>query len=179
MILKETPLTGAWTVTQEPVADSRGSFTRTFCVREFTAFGLETNFVQHSRSLSLKRGTIRGMHFQAEPYGEVKLVSCTAGAIQDVIVDIRPKSPTYLKWFAIKLTPENGHQLYIPKGFAHGFQSLTDNAVVNYLISDFYVPEAGRGLRYDDPALGIDWPLPLAAISEKDRSWPPIETEMS
>lgn len=177
MKLTETSLKGAWTITPEPVTDDRGSFARTFCVREFKALGLETNFVQHSRSWSIRKGTIRGMHYQSEPFGEVKLVSCVAGAILDVIVDIRPASPTYLRWLAFELTPENGMELYIPKGFAHGLQTLSDNAAVNYLISEFHAPDAGRGIRFDDPAVGIDWPLPATALSAKDLAWPLLAVE--
>lgn len=177
MILTETSLKGAWLVSPEPAVDERGSFARTFCVREFAEHGLETDFVQHSRSVSVRKGTIRGMHFQGEPHGEVKLVSCIAGAILDVIVDVRPASPTYLEWLAFELTPENGRELYIPKGFAHGFQTLSDNAAVHYLISEYYRPEAGRGLRFDDPAIGIDWPLAPTVVSAKDRGWPLLASE--
>jgi dTDP-4-dehydrorhamnose 3,5-epimerase len=176
MIFSEAELKGAWLIEPEPAIDARGSFARTFCVREFNERGLETNFVQHSRSISRKKGTVRGMHFQAEPFGEVKLVSCIAGAILDVIVDVRLASPTYLKWQAFKLSPENGCEVYIPKGFAHGFQALSDNATVNYLISEYYTPEAARGFRFDDPAIGIDWPLTVSTISDKDRAWAFIES---
>lgn len=117
------------------------------------------------------------MHYQSEPFGEVKLVGCIAGAVNDVIVDIRPASPTYLHWLAFELTPENGRQVYIPKGFAHGFQTLTDDATVNYLISEYYVQDAGKGIRFDDPAIGIEWPLPAVAISAKDRRWPLLVSE--
>jgi dTDP-4-dehydrorhamnose 3,5-epimerase len=164
-------LAGAWLIVPEPVGDERGFFARTFCVRELAEHGLETEFVQHSASVSLKRGTLRGMHFQREPHGEVKIVTCVKGAILDVIVDLRPASPTFRRWQGFELTDENRHRLYIPKGFAHGFQTLTDNVEVGYLISAFYEPSAASGVRHDDPAFGIEWPLSVTVISEKDRSW--------
>ncbi|GAB4361860.1 MAG: dTDP-4-dehydrorhamnose 3,5-epimerase [Oricola sp.] len=168
----ETDLPGLWLVDPVPFEDERGSFARLFCVREFEERGLETNFVQHSQSLTLKRGTLRGLHYQAAPYQEAKLVRCVAGAIWDVAVDIRPDSPTYLKWAGFLLTPENRRQVFIPKGFANGFQTLADNSVKQYLISEYYQPEAARGLRYDDPEIGVEWPLPPTTMSEKDQSWP-------
>lgn len=168
----ETRLLGAWRIELEPSQDNRGSFARTFCAREFSERGLHTAFLQHSSSQSRDKGTLRGMHFQAAPHGEVKVVSCLKGMIFDVIVDLRPDSPTYRAWDAFELSRENHRQLYIPQGFAHGFQTLCDDAEVAYLISAFYVPDAARGVRHDDPAIAIDWPLPVAAISDKDRSWP-------
>lgn len=155
----------------ESVGDSRGFLARTFCVREFAAHGLETNFVQHSISFSARKGTLRGMHYQREPYGEVKLVRCLKGAIWDVIIDIRPDSPTYRRWQGFELSGANGHQLYVPKGFAHGFQTLSDDVEVNYLISEPYSPEAGCGIRHNDRAFGIGWPLPVTEISQKDLDW--------
>jgi dTDP-4-dehydrorhamnose 3,5-epimerase len=168
----ETDLRDAWLIKPQPVEDKRGSFTRTFCQREFAEHGLHTVFVQHSCSRSPVRGTVRGMHFQRAPHAEVKLVSCRRGAIWDVIIDLRPESPTYCRWQGFELTAEDNCQLYIPAGFAHGFQSLSPDAEVSYLISAFYTPAAAGGVRYDDPAFHIDWPLPVAAISDKDRSWP-------
>ncbi|HET7411931.1 MAG TPA: dTDP-4-dehydrorhamnose 3,5-epimerase, partial [Pararhizobium sp.] len=176
MRFTETDLKGLWLIEREPHSDSRGSFARTFCEREFAAHGLETRFVQHSQSLSREKATVRGMHFQKEPHAEVKLVSCIAGAILDVAVDLRPGSPGYLSWRAFELTPGNGRQIYIPEGFAHGFQTLTDDAVVHYLISEFHAPPAASGVRYDDPALGIEWPLPPGVVADKDRAWPLIES---
>jgi dTDP-4-dehydrorhamnose 3,5-epimerase len=167
-----TSLEGVWLIDLEPARDERGFFARTFCEREFSAHGLETNYPQHSTSFSARKGTLRGMHFQREPHAEAKLVRCLSGKIWDVIVDIRPPSPSYRRWQAFELTAENRLQLYIPKGFAHGFQTLNDNTEVGYLISEFYVPEAASGFRYDDPAFQISWPLSVAVISEKDRSWP-------
>jgi dTDP-4-dehydrorhamnose 3,5-epimerase len=171
MRFEATNLAGAWLIVPEPVGDERGFFARTFCVRELAEHGLETEFVQHSASVSLKRGTLRGMHFQREPHGEAKIVTCVKGTILDMIVDLRPSSPTFRRWEGFELTHENRHRLYIPKGFAHGFQTLTDNVEVGYLISAFYEPSAACGVRHDDPAFGIEWPLPVTVISDKDRSW--------
>lgn len=171
----ETNLADAWLVEPEPAEDSRGFFARTFCEEEFAAQGLETRFVQHSVSGSKTAGTVRGMHFQRPPHEEVKLVGCRRGALLDVIIDLRPVSPTYKQWQGFELTAENRRQLYIPKGFAHGFQTLRDHTEINYLISAFYAPEAGAGVRYDDPAFAINWPLPVSAISDKDKAWPDFE----
>lgn len=168
----ETELDGAWLIEIESVRDERGFFSRLFCVKEFAAHGLETNFVQHSLSYSVARGTLRGMHFQASPHSEVKVVDCIKGAIWDVIIDIRPHSPTYRQWQGFELTAENHRQLYIPAGFAHGFQTLSKDTEVYYLISAFYEPSAARGLRYNDSSFAIKWPLPITAISVKDRAWP-------
>ncbi len=170
----ETTLADAWLLEPEPIRDERGYFARTFCVREFAERGLQTEFVQHSRSFSAKKGTLRGMHYQTPPHTEVKVVSCVSGGIYDVIVDLRPGSPTYRKWQAFELSAENGRQLYVPAGFAHGFQTLTDDALLNYLISAFYEPSASTGVSYDDPSLGITWPLPVSVISERDKSWAPL-----
>jgi dTDP-4-dehydrorhamnose 3,5-epimerase len=168
----KTELHGAWLVDVEPIFDHRGFFSRTFCQREFAARGLETNFVQHSLSYSAERGTLRGMHFHAPPHGEVKIVECTKGAIFDVIIDIRPLSPTFGQWRSFDLTAENRRQLYIPKGFAHGFETLSGDTEVRYLISAFYEPSAASGLRHDDPAFAIPWPLPVAVIAGNDQLWP-------
>jgi dTDP-4-dehydrorhamnose 3,5-epimerase len=168
----KTDLPGVWLIHLEPVYDNRGFFARTFCVREFAEHGLLMNFVQHNLSYSEVRGTLRGMHYQAAPHGEVKVVNCAKGAIWDVIMDIRPKSPTFGQWRAFELSAENQYQLYIPQGFAHGFETLTDHTEVHYLMSSFYDPSAANGLRHDDPAFAIPWPLPIAAISNKDRTWP-------
>lgn len=168
----ETGLPGAWIVEPEPVGDLRGCFARTFCVREFAAHGLATGFVQHSVSRSLVAGTLRGLHFQRPPHEEAKLVRCLRGAIWDVIVDLRPQSPARGRWQGFALSAANRRQLYVPEGFAHGFQTLEHDTEVAYLISAFHVPAAGGGVRHDDPALAIDWPLPVTAISARDRSWP-------
>lgn len=172
MRIEQTDLPGAVLIIPEPVRDERGFFARTFCAREFGEMGLETNFVQHSISASVKKGTLRGMHFQAEPHGEVKIVSVLRGAILDVIVDLRQASRTFRRSTGFELTQENRHRLYIPKGFAHGFQTLTDDVEMAYLISAFYDPGAASGVRFDDPAFSIAWPLPVAVISDKDRAWP-------
>jgi len=173
MRFHDTKLDGPWLIETDPAHDERGFFARTFCAREFADHGLETRFVQHSVSHSKRRHTLRGMHFQSGPHAEVKLVSCIRGAIFDVIVDIRPASRTYLQWQGFKLTSRNRRQLYIPKGFAHGFQTLTDDAVVSYLISEFYAPESASGFRFDDPVLAIDWPVVPTVVSDRDRRWPP------
>jgi len=141
-------------------------------LEEFAAHGLETNYPQHSISFSTRKGTLRGMHYQRDPHSEAKLVRCTQGAILDVIIDIRPDSSTYRRWQEFELSSVNGHQLYIPKGFAHGFQTLSNDVEVNYLISAPYKSEAAHGIRYNDPAFGISWPLPVTEISEKDSDWP-------
>jgi dTDP-4-dehydrorhamnose 3,5-epimerase len=169
---EQTELQGAWLVDPVPARDERGSFSRLFCAREFADRGLETQFVQHSVSRSHSRGTLRGLHFQQEPHAEIKLVCCQKGAICDVIVDLRPDSPTFRRWQAFELNAENRRLLYVPKGFAHGFQTLRDDVEVLYMISAFYTPEAASGIRYDDPAFAITWPLPPAAMSERDRAWP-------
>jgi dTDP-4-dehydrorhamnose 3,5-epimerase len=167
-----TSLRDAWLIHLEPVRDSRGFFARTFCVGEFATRGLETNYPQHSISFSARAGTLRGMHYQRDPHSEVKLVRCLQGAIRDVIIDIRHDSPTYRRWDAFELSGTNRRQIYIPKGFAHGFQTLTDDVEVSYLISENYVPTSSTGIRYDDPTFGITWPFPITEISEKDLLWP-------
>ena len=163
---------GAWVVAPEPHRDGRGEFARTFCIREFAQRDLETEFVQHSASRTNSRGMIRGMHFQREPHAETKIVTCTRGAIYDVVVDLRPNSPTYREWRGIELSQENQLRLYIPKGLAHGFQTLVDDVEASYLISSYYEPASGSGVRHDDPAFGIAWPLPVTYLSDKDRAWP-------
>jgi len=167
-----TTLSDAYLIQLEPARDNRGLFARTFCMAEFAALGLENTYPQHSISVSTRRGTLRGMHYQREPQGEVKLVRCARGAILDVIIDIRPNSPTYCRWQSFELSSENDRQLYMPKGFAHGFQTLSDDAEVHYLISAPYTPELATGIRYNDSAFGILWPLSITEISEKDLHWP-------
>ncbi len=164
-------LEGVFLVEPEPASDARGYFARTFCVREFAARGLETEFPQHSFSYSAARGTLRGMHFQRPPHEEVKVVSCTKGAIHDVLVDLRPASATYLQWQGFDLTAANHLSLYVPKGVAHGFLTMEEDCEVSYLISAFHLPEAAAGVRYDDPAIGIAWPMPVSVISERDLAW--------
>ena len=172
MLFRQTNLADVRLIELQPAVDERGFFARTFCTREFGAQGLETSFVQHSISSTARAGSIRGMHFQRHPHEEVKLIGCIAGAIHDVLIDLRPRSPTYRKWEAYELTPQNRLQLYVPAGFAHGFQTLAPDSTVAYLISAFYAPEAAAGVRHDDPAFKIAWPLPVADISAKDSSWP-------
>ena len=172
MQFEPTSLDGAWLIHLDLMRDSRGFFARTFCVNEFEARGLETELSTAQHVLFLPQRNVRGMHFQRAPHDEVKLVRCLSGAIWDVIIDMRPGSPTFRQWRGFELSAENQDQLYIPKGFAHGFQTLSDNAQVNYLISEFYAPDAASGVRYDDPAFGIAWPLPVSVISDKDLSWP-------
>ncbi len=173
MKLVETPLPGAFLIEPSPHADERGLFVRTWDRALFEERGLDAQLAQCSTSFNRRAGTLRGLHYQAAPAEEVKLVRCTAGAIFDVIVDLRAGSPTRLKWFGAELTAENRKQLYIPKGFAHGFQTLRDDSEVFYQISQFYRPELGRGVRWDDPAFAIAWP-PAAQrlLSDKDRTYP-------
>ena len=172
MRFSEASLPGAWLLTPVPVSDARGFFARTFCEREYADYRLETRFVQHNTSYSAKRGTLRGMHFQIAPHTEVKVVSCVRGAIFDVIVDLRSGSPTFRQWQGFELTAYNRLQLYIPAGCAHGFQTLCDETEVAYLISEFYAPAAASGVRHDDTVIGIEWPLPVTVISQKDMVWP-------
>jgi dTDP-4-dehydrorhamnose 3,5-epimerase len=172
LIFTETPLAGAFVVDIEPLPDERGFFARTWCQREFEARGLETHFAQCSVSVNTYSGTLRGLHYQAAPYEEVKLVRCTAGAIFDVIVDLRPESPTLARHYSVLLSAMNRRILYVPRGFAHGFQTLEDNTEVAYQISEFYQPEYARGVRWDDPAFGIVWPTTANRImSDRDRTY--------
>lgn len=166
------PLAGAFTVEGDEAVDERGSFLRVFCQREFRAHGLPPTFVQTSISRNRLRGTLRGLHFQAAPRAEGKLVRCIRGSLYDVIVDLRPESPSYLRWHAVELHDERDCALYIPPGLAHGFQTLADGTDVLYHITDFYVPELARGVRWNDPAFAVDWPLPVAVMSERDRALP-------
>lgn len=172
MQFEATGLDGAWLIHPERIEDSRGYFVRTFCVNEFGEHGLATEFPQHSVSSSSRMGTVRGMHFQRAPHSEVKLVRCLAGAIWDVIIDIRPQSPTFRQTRGFELSGENGLQLYIPEGFAHGFRTLRDDTRVNYLISEFHVAGAADGIRHNEPGFDVKWPLPVTVISEKDLAWP-------
>lgn len=175
MIFTESPLSGAYVIDLTPIEDERGFFARTFCPEEFAAHGLVSAMNQCSVSFNAKRGTLRGMHFQAQPHAEEKLVRCTAGSIFDVIVDIRPESPTRQRWFGVELTASNRRSLYIPKGFAHGFITLTDDAEVLYSMSVPFVAGAGRGLRWDDPAFNIRWPLQPMVMSKRDAEYPALD----
>lgn len=163
-----TSLAGAYVIEPERLEDERGYFARTFCRVEFVAHGLNPNLVQCNVSFNLKRGTLRGMHYQAKPHEEAKLVRCTRGTIFDAIIDIRPDSLTFRKWFAVELSAANGHMLYIPEGFAHGFQTLEDGSEVFYQMSEKYFPESVRGIRWNDPVIGIRWPLADPVISQRD-----------
>jgi dTDP-4-dehydrorhamnose 3,5-epimerase len=166
-----TKLADAYIIEPQPHADSRGLFARTFCANEFRAQGLVDVFVQCNTSWNVSKGTLRGLHFQLSPSSEVKLVRCTAGALWDVIVDLRPQSATYLQYVAVELTAGNRSALYIPEMFAHGFQTLEDGTEVFYQMSQFYAPKLARGIRYDDPKIGIKWPLPVTSISDLDLNW--------
>lgn len=156
-------------------SDERGFFARVFCMEEFARAGLPTHFPQSNVSFNAKAGTVRGMHYQLAPHEEPKVVRCTRGAIYDVIVDLRPGSPTLHRSVGVELSAENGLMLYIPPGFAHGFQTLVDTTEVFYLMGDVYAPELARGVRWDDPALAISWPLPVSVIAERDLSYPAVE----
>jgi dTDP-4-dehydrorhamnose 3,5-epimerase len=172
MQFKELPLAGAFRIDLDRREDERGFFARTFCVDKFRAQGLAASFVQHSLSFNLRKGTLRGLHYQADPHAETKLVRCTAGAVFDVLVDLRRSSSTFGRWHAEILTADNHASLYIPAGFAHGFQTLEDRSELYYEITPAYVPDAARGVAFDDPAIGIAWPLPERIMSDADRARP-------
>lgn len=172
MIFTETKLKGAFIIEPERLDDERGFFARTWCQREFEARGLNTRLVQCNISFNKKKGTLRGMHYQAKPYEEAKLVRCTLGAIYDVIIDLYPDSPTFKQWVAVELNAENRKMFYIPEGMAHGFQTLADNTEVFYQMSEFYYPDYARGIRWNDPSFGIEWPIKQIIISSRDKSYP-------
>ena len=172
MIFTETPLPGAYLIELEPLADERGFFARSYCAEEFAARNLGPALKQCSVSFNLRSGTLRGLHYQGAPHEEHKLVRCTAGAVFDVIVDIRESSPSYRQWFAAELTAVNRRSVFIPPGFAHGFMSLTDHAEVYYMISVAHAPQFSRGYRWNDPAFAIDWPLEPTVISARDAAYP-------
>ena len=169
-----TPLYGVFITEQEIARDQRGGFARFFCAREYGERGLDTRIAQCSVSYNSKRGTLRGLHYQADPNPETKTVRCLTGAAYDVVADLRLDSPTRHKWFAVELRAGNGTAVYIPRGCAHGFITLEDDTSLEYLISDFYIPESARGIRYDDPTLGIRWPMAPEVISERDLGLPMI-----
>lgn len=175
MIFTETKLKGAFILDVELRTDDRGGFARTFCAQEFAAHHLKPTVAQCNLSFNHKAGTLRGMHYQLPPAAETKLVRCIKGAIYDVIIDLRPDSPTYMQHIGVELTADDRRALYVPELFAHGYQTLTDDAEVVYQVGEFYTPGYERGLRYDDPAFSIQWPLPVTVISEKDRAWKPFE----
>jgi dTDP-4-dehydrorhamnose 3,5-epimerase len=172
MFFRETKVKGAYVIDLDRRVDDRGYFARAWCQKEFQAQGLTARLAQVNVSFNVRKGTLRGMHFQLPPYQEAKIVSCTRGAIYDVVVDLRHDSPTYMQWDGVELTAGNRCQLYIPEGCAHGFQTLDDNSELLYLMSEFYSPQHARGVRYNDPSFNIAWPLPPQCLSEADRAWP-------
>jgi dTDP-4-dehydrorhamnose 3,5-epimerase len=172
MRFQETPLSGAYLIELEPVGDPRGFFARAWCAREFSEQGLDPGTVQCNLSFNHQRGTLRGMHYQIPPHAETKLVRCIRGSIYDVIIDLRPESPTYTHWFGAELSADNRSMLYIPKGFAHGYQTMEDNTEVFYQVSEFYRPGSEGGVRWNDPRFGIEWPLEVSVISAKDQALP-------
>jgi dTDP-4-dehydrorhamnose 3,5-epimerase len=175
MTFRETKLPGVFEIHLEPKSDDRGFFARAWCVKEFEAHGLNPRLVQCNASFNYKKGTLRGMHYQEAPYAETKIVRCTQGAIHDVVLDLRPQSPTFKKWIATILSAENRRMLYIPEGCAHGFLTLRDQTEVFYQMSEFFHAESARGVRWDDPAFGIAWPTKVKVISERDRTYPNFE----
>jgi dTDP-4-dehydrorhamnose 3,5-epimerase len=177
MIFKETELSGVYIIMPEPLEDERGFFARVWCRREFESHELNSAFVQSNISYNKKKGTLRGLHFQTAPYEEAKLIRCTKGAIYDVAVDLRPQSRTYQRWVGVELTEENRTMLYVPGGFAHGFQTLEADSEVLYQMSEFYHPECAGGVKWDDPAFGIIWPIDRKMISTRDQSFPYMKGE--
>lgn len=177
MRFSQTELPGVFLIEPEMLTDDRGSFARSFCVDEFAAAGIDFEIVQANLSCNKFSGTVRGMHYQRAPHAEAKVVRCSSGAMYDVVVDLRPDSATYGKWFAAELNADNKVAMFIPEGCAHGFQTLLDNTEVDYLMSGRYAPELATGVRYDDPAFGIEWPLPVSSVSEGDRSWPDFQPQ--
>jgi dTDP-4-dehydrorhamnose 3,5-epimerase len=175
MRFHKTPLHDAHLVELERKGDDRGFFARFYCEREFAGQGLATHFVQVNNSLSAKKGTLRGLHYQLSPSAEVKIVRCLKGALWDCIADLRPDSPSYGKWFGAELNDDNRLMIYVPRGFAHAILTLSDDTEALYLVSDFYNPTAERGVRFDDPWLDIDWPIEPLEISAKDRGWPSFD----
>ncbi len=174
MIFTETPLKGAFVVDLKEISDDRGFFARAFCANEFEEHGLKPAVAQVNLSFNEKKGTIRGLHYQQAPATEAKFMRCITGVIYDVIVDLRPDSPTFQQHFGIKLSAQNRRALYVPEMFAHGYLALTDGAQAFYSASEFYTPGVEQGIRYDDPTLDIQWPIPVTIVSEKDASWPLI-----
>ena len=175
MRFSPTDLPGVFLIEPEMHVDERGSFARTFCVDEFAESGIDFEVVQGNLSFNKFSGTVRGMHFQSPPHAEAKVARCTSGAMFDVVVDLRPDSDMYGQWIGAELNADNRKALFIPEGCAHGFQTLLDNTEVDYLMSERYAPEAASGVRFDDPVLGIEWPLPVSSVSERDSSWPDFE----
>ncbi len=175
MRFNETDILGAWVINPEPREDDRGRFMRAWCTKEFAEHGLDFLPVQANMGFSIHKGTVRGMHYQVAPAPEAKLVRCTKGAIFDVVLDLRPGSLTYGKWYGTELSDENGRMLYVPEFCAHGYQTLEENTEMFYMASAFYAPDSARGARFDDPLFDIQWPLAVTAISDQDRNWPLVE----
>jgi dTDP-4-dehydrorhamnose 3,5-epimerase len=175
MRFSSTGISGAWVIDPEPREDARGRFLRAWCSQELTDQGIHFQPVQANLGYSIHKGTVRGMHFQTEPALEAKLVRCTRGSMFDVVLDVRPGSPSFGKWCGVELTPENARMLFLPEGCAHGYQTLQDATEMYYMTSAFYAPGAATGVRFDDPAFGIQWPLAATAVSEQDRNWPLAE----
>jgi dTDP-4-dehydrorhamnose 3,5-epimerase len=172
MKFHQTSLPGAYTIELEKRGDDRGFFARLYCQREFETAGIPTPVVQINNSLTARAGTLRGMHYQLPPAAEIKVVRCIRGALFDVIIDLRPDSPTYAQWFGAELSAENRLMMYVPRGFAHGFLTLTDDTEAFYLVNALYTPEAERGIRFNDPRFDVSWPRVPVEVSEKDRNWP-------
>ena len=177
MIFTETKLKGAFIIDIDRREDSRGFFARTFCQHEFEAHGLKPVIAQANVAFNHKKGTVRGMHFQYPPVAETKLLRCTRGAIMDIIVDVRPESPTYLQHIAVELSEDNRRALYVPERFAHGYQVLSDKTETSYQVGEFYTPGSEGGLLYNDPRLGLPWPLPVTVISDKDQEWKALDVQ--
>lgn len=175
MRFTETILKGAFIIELEPRIDERGMFARAFCKREFQEHGLKAEIVQGNFSQNNKKGTLRGMHYQLAPFAEVKIIRCVRGKVRDVIIDIRPHSPTFLRWHAVDLDAEIGNTLYVPEGFAHGYQSLVDDTEVMYLVTQYYAPDYERGIRWNDPLFRIEWPIPNPILSPRDASHPDFQ----
>lgn len=171
MLFKKTKLQGVFIISVEPIRDKRGFFARAYCEKEFAKHDIKFSITQSSISYNKKKGTLRGMHYQIPPYAEEKLVSCIKGEIYDVIIDLRPKSLTYCQWLAVELSADNHNMLYMPRGFAHGFQTLCDQTMVYYQISEYYQPKFARGIRWDDPVFKIKWPIKDITISKKDQNY--------
>jgi dTDP-4-dehydrorhamnose 3,5-epimerase len=176
MIFTPAPLKGCYIIEVEPMGDNRGWFARTYCKKEFVQIGHEKEWVQLNHSFTSQKGTTRGMHYQLPPYTEIKMVRCIAGAVYDVVVDIRKDSPTFLQWFGAEISAENKKMMYIPTGFAHGFQAITDNCELIYHHSEFYSSGAEGGIKYNDTAIGIEWPLSLTEISARDNNHPLLDS---
>jgi dTDP-4-dehydrorhamnose 3,5-epimerase len=177
MQFSETSLAGAWVIDPAPHIDDRGRFMRAWCAREFADHGVDFSPVQANMGFSTRRGTIRGLHYQEAPAVETKLVRCTKGVVFDVLVDLRAESASFGRWFGVELSAENGRMLYVPERCAHGYQTLEDHTEIYYMASEYYAPESVRGVRFDDPVFGIQWPLAATAVSEQDRSWPLLGPE--